>query len=343
MVVSKVVRQSVNVSKKKGKNAFPSFDKLAEEVRYHAERTNIPQIQQGLGTTGSTTPSRNKPLGRKSDHTWSSNVALTSASPPVDNSEPTPLCEESLVAATQAQQPSCTTSPTSSSPNAQKTTPPDSSTYCFYHKMKSHATNGCEQFQKLSYEEHRDFLMRNKMCSKDLKDLNARHDVLPVQRSLGTYWCIETDTIGFHIELKDKPLTHRGILSTMSSVYDPLGIVAPVISVGKQLLQELCHDNMEWDDPVPSHVHSQREKWRSKLPLLEKITIARCVKPPSFGEPVVTELHSFSDASDVGLGQVTYLPLVNNLNQVHVSFLMGKAIVAPLKPIGTLCMDDVAS
>ena len=179
--------------------------------------------------------------------------------------------------------------------------------------------------------------------SKDLKDLNACHDVLPVQRSLATYWCIETDTIGFHIELKDKPLTCRGILSTMSSVYDPLGIVTPVILVGKQLLQELCHDNIEWDDPVPSHVHSQREKWRSKLPLLEKITIARCVKPPSFGEPVVTELHSFSDASDVGLGQVTYLRLVNNLNQVHVSFLMGKAIVAPLKPIGTLRMDDVAS
>ena len=120
----------------------------------------------------------------------------------------------------------------------------------------------------------------------------------------------------------------------MSSVHDPLGIVAPVILVGKQLLQELCHDNIEWDDPVPSHVHSQREKWRSELPLLEKITITRCVKPPSFGEPVVTELHSFSDASHVGLGQVT---------QVHVSFLMGEAKVAPLKSIGTLRMDDVAS
>ena len=171
--------------------------------------------------------------------------------------------------------------------------------------------------------------------SKDLKDLDLRHDVLPVQRSLGTYWCIETDTIGFCIELKDKPLTRRGILSTVSSVYDPLGIVAPVILVGKQLLQELCHDGIEWDDPVPSHIHSQWEKWRSELPLLEKITIARCVKPPSFGEPVVTELHSFSDASDVGLGQVTYLRLVNNSNQVHVSFLMGKARVAPLKPMST--------
>ena len=84
----------------------------------------------------------------------------------MDNSEPTPLCEESQVAATQAQLPSCTTSPTSSSTNDQKTTPPDSSTYCFYHKMKSHETNDCEQFQKLSYEEHKDFLMRNKMCFK---------------------------------------------------------------------------------------------------------------------------------------------------------------------------------
>ena len=171
--------------------------------------------------------------------------------------------------------------------------------------------------------------------SKDLKDLDLRRDVLPVQRSLGTYWCIESDTIGFRIELKDKPLTRRGILSTVSSVYDPLGIVAPVILVGKQLLQELCHDGIDWDDPVPSHVHSRWEKWRSELPLLERIMIPRCVKPPGFGEPVVFELHSFSDASDVGLGQVTYLRLVNGSNQVHISFLMGKARVAPLKPMST--------
>lgn len=37
--------------------------------------------------------------------------------------------------------------------------------------------------------------------SEDLKDQDLRHDVLPVQRSLGTYWCIESDTIGFRIEL----------------------------------------------------------------------------------------------------------------------------------------------
>lgn len=169
--------------------------------------------------------------------------------------------------------------------------------------------------------------------SKDLKDLDLRHDVLPVQRSLGTYWCIQSDTIGFRIELKDKPLTRRGILSTVSSVYDPLGVIAPVILVGKQLLQELCREGIDWDDPVPAHIRSQWEKWRSELPLVETIKIARCLKPPDFGEPVAVELHSFSDASNTGLGQVTYLRLVNSSGQVHVSFLMGKARVAPLKPM----------
>ena len=30
--------------------------------------------------------------------------------------------------------------------------------------------------------------------AKDLKDLDLRHDLLPIQRSLGTFWCIESDT-----------------------------------------------------------------------------------------------------------------------------------------------------
>lgn len=179
--------------------------------------------------------------------------------------------------------------------------------------------------------------------SKDLKDLDLRHDVLPVQRSLGTYWCIQSDTIGFRIELKDKPLTRRGILSTVSSVYDPLGIIAPVILVGKQLLQELCREGIDWDDPVPAHIRSQWEKWRSELPLVETIKIARCLKPPDFGEPVAVELHSFSDASNTGLGQVTYLRLVNSSGQVHVSFLMGKARVAPLKPMSTPRLELTAT
>ena len=40
--------------------------------------------------------------------------------------------------------------------------------------------------------------------AKDLKDLDLRHATLPIQRSLGIFWCIESDTLGFRLELKDK-------------------------------------------------------------------------------------------------------------------------------------------
>lgn len=179
--------------------------------------------------------------------------------------------------------------------------------------------------------------------AKDLKDLDLRHDALPVQRSLGTYWCIESDTLGFRIELKDKPLSRRGILSTISSVYDPLGIVSPVILTGKQILQDLCRQKVDWDDPLPDGIIARWERWRTELPLLEKVKLNRCVKPPGFGSPVQAEVHSFSDASESGIGQVPYLRTVNSKGEVHVSFLIAKSRVAPIKPISIPRMELTAA
>ena len=161
--------------------------------------------------------------------------------------------------------------------------------------------------------------------AKDLKDLDLRHDTLPFQRSLGTFWCIESDTLGFCIELKDKLLSRRGILSTISSVYDPLGVVSPVILCGKLILQDLCRQNVDWDDPVPEEILPRWERWRNELPLLENVSIQRCFKPPGFGKVVQSEVHSFSDASQSGIGQVSYLRVVNENKDGHISFLMSKA------------------
>ena len=76
--------------------------------------------------------------------------------------------------------------------------------------------------------------------AKGVKDLDLHSDVLPVERALGIHWCVESDTFQFRIILQDRPLTRRGILSTVSSVYDPLGFLAPVILTGRQILQSLC-------------------------------------------------------------------------------------------------------
>ncbi|XP_028413601.1 uncharacterized protein LOC114536441 [Dendronephthya gigantea] len=167
--------------------------------------------------------------------------------------------------------------------------------------------------------------------AKEIKDLDLRHDTLPIQRSLGTYWCIESDTFQFRITLKDKPFTRRGILSTVSSVYDPLGIVCPVILTGKLILRELVQQKADWDELVSEEIRPRWEKWRADLKDLEKMETRRCLKPPSFGEIKSTEIHSFADASQSAVGQVSYMRLVNDKDQVHVSFLTAKARVAPLK------------
>lgn len=96
--------------------------------------------------------------------------------------------------------------------------------------------------------------------AKGLKNLDLHQSSLPMERALGVQWCMETDLFQFRITLQDKPLTRRGILSTVSSVYDPLGYLAPFILIGKQILQQLCHDKADWDEPIPDQA---QVNWRS--------------------------------------------------------------------------------
>ena len=168
---------------------------------------------------------------------------------------------------------------------------------------------------------------------KGVKDLDLHSCILPIERALGVQWCVESDTFQFRIVLQDKPLTRRGILSTISSVYDPLGFLAPVTLTGRQILQSLCRDRSDWDDPVPASLHNKWERWRNSLQHLEKLKIQRCYKPHTFGELTSVQLHHFSDASDHGYGQCSYLRLTDDTGQVHCSFVMGKARVTPLRPV----------
>ena len=166
-----------------------------------------------------------------------------------------------------------------------------------------------------------------------LQDLDLKFDQLPIERTLGVMWCIGTDCFRFRIVIQDQPLTRRGVLSTVCSVYDPLGLAAPVILVGKQILQELCRGNVDWDESIPDNLRPGWERWRNELHVLEELKIPRCFKPKDFGEVKSVELHHFSDTSQRGYGQCSYVRLVNQLDQSHVSFVMGKARVAPLKAI----------
>ena len=175
--------------------------------------------------------------------------------------------------------------------------------------------------------------------AKDVRDLDLRHDVLPVQRSLGVYWDLKNDTFTFKVSLPEKPFTRRGVLSVVNSVYDPLGIAAPVVLRGKRLLQQLVvmgnrrnADRLNWDDPLPDDLLQFWRSWKDSLTDLERVAVPRCYKPQAFGPVVRNEIHSFSDASQDAIGAVVYLRQFNERNEVSLSFLFGQSKVAPIKP-----------
>ena len=156
---------------------------------------------------------------------------------------------------------------------------------------------------------------------------------LPVERALGVQCNISSDQFGFRIVIKDRAVTRRGILSIVSSVYDPLGFVAPFILNAKLILQDLCRKKLDWDDVIPEDIMRHWQAWLQELTKLEQVAIDRCFKPPNFGEVSSTQLHHFSDASQQGYGAVTYLRITDRSGNTKCSFVMGKSRLAPMKSV----------
>ena len=75
--------------------------------------------------------------------------------------------------------------------------------------------------------------------AKDIRSLDLSQDNLLAQRLLSVFWNLETDSFTYKVSVPDKPFTRRGVLSVVNSIYDPLGLAAPVLLDGRLLLQRL--------------------------------------------------------------------------------------------------------
>ncbi|XP_057713144.1 uncharacterized protein LOC130929733 isoform X2 [Corythoichthys intestinalis] len=152
-----------------------------------------------------------------------------------------------------------------------------------------------------------------------------------MERALGVHWWVTSDIFCFRVVIKNNPFTRRGVLSTVASIFDPLGFVAPFILVGKRILQKMCQEKLDWDEPLPQDLKPEWEAWLRDLQNLSTIKISRCYVPSTFNQVQQYELHSFSDASVSGYGVCSYLRTVTKSGEVHCTLVMGKARGAPTK------------
>ena len=147
-------------------------------------------------------------------------------------------------------------------------------------------------------------------------------------RALGVYWNVEEDELGFKVQEMAKPLTKRGILSMLSSVYDPLGIASPFVLGARKVMQELCRTKLGWDDQVPPVYQQQWRRWTQGLHEMAKIRVPRCLQPAG---AIERQLHHFADASETAYGVVSYLRIRGDDGCVASTLVMAKSRLAPLK------------
>ena len=72
----------------------------------------------------------------------------------------------------------------------------------------------------------------------------------------GINWDTDKDISEFDVgkvgHIPYKVVTKRGILSTLASIFDPLGLICPIALSAKVLFQELCLQRRSWDDSLPA-------------------------------------------------------------------------------------------
>ncbi|XP_067931005.1 uncharacterized protein [Watersipora subatra] len=169
--------------------------------------------------------------------------------------------------------------------------------------------------------------------AKGVQGLNLCKDKLPAERTLVMEWRTDDDCFTFSSNLLEKPNTKRGILSIVSQVYDPLGLLAPFLLKGKVLLQRACKKVQNWGEAVSEDLAKDWTLWKEQLSNLQDVSIPRCLKLQDFGEVKNTQLHYFCDASLDGYEACAYLRMINKHDKVHVALVMAKSRVAPLKPM----------
>ena len=169
---------------------------------------------------------------------------------------------------------------------------------------------------------------------KNVKQLDLDKDRLCAESALGMRWSVEEDSFQLLFRDERKPLTRRGVLSTVSSVFDPLGTVSPVIVSGRVLVQKLCALSCRWDDPLPEALVGDWLKWLQEAGDLDQVRLERCILGPP-GEVLTTQLHVFADASESAHSAVAYVRREVRTSETgtvrFVAFLMGKSLVNPVR------------
>ena len=149
---------------------------------------------------------------------------------------------------------------------------------------------------------------------------------------LGLKWCTKKDALVYTFQdfvasaKSIETITKRTLLSLNMRIFDPLGLISPVVIETKLMVQDLWRAGIGWDQLIPEAIRKQWEKWLRGLEEAEEMVFPRHVGPIEGAQ-----LHIFTDASVTAYAAVAYLRNETH-GEIKSSLLASKTRVSPLKP-----------
>ncbi|GFX34724.1 integrase catalytic domain-containing protein [Trichonephila clavipes] len=176
----------------------------------------------------------------------------------------------------------------------------------------------------------------HKLCANHEKlspdpEQNYNFATLTETKTLGVSWKPNLDC--FLIKVKvclDSSYTKRDVLSTTAKIFDPVGLMAPVISKAKIFLQRLWRSKLELNDLLPAEEYRE---WQQFLVSLENINNIEIPRRILVAFPEVIEIHGFADASERCYGAAVYCKSKILKSETLVPLITSKSRVAPIKSL----------
>ncbi|GFX35373.1 uncharacterized protein TNCV_101801 [Trichonephila clavipes] len=176
----------------------------------------------------------------------------------------------------------------------------------------------------------------HKLCANHEKlspdpEQNYNFATLTETKTLGVSWKPNLDCFLIKVNVcLDSSYTKRDVLSTIAKIFDPVGLMAPVISKAKIFLQRLWRSKLEWNDLLPAEEYRE---WQQFLVSLENINNIEIPRRILVAFPEVIEIHGFADASERCYGAAVYCKSKNLKSETLVRLITSKSRVAPIKSL----------
>ena len=171
-----------------------------------------------------------------------------------------------------------------------------------------------------------------KGLSDDQIETNFELDREQTVKTLGLSWNASLDSVTYFVNPleENNKRSKRTILSEIAKIFDPLGLLGPIILYAKSIMQEIWKLKLNWDESVPMIINTTWTEFCDQLPLISSVKFNRKV---TIRNAKSTQLHGFADASQKGYGACIYIRSVDAKGKAECHLYCAKSRVAPLKTV----------